>query len=302
MASCCGTPNSITHTPSCLVGMTPIVVGVPPVPPVPCGFPKLSETEPVSFITGLCTADGRPVSLVYAPGKPDNVPCPPVAGLPVMPGYIGWIDVSVDPSVLNTGNPPVGLRTCGEHFDFELAGIWCVVNAAGDLVAPFSVVWELQRDESTGAIIGGQWVTPPNGTPFVPSATQFVKRCPTVELDQVAVPETIYCANGISYVKRTTRTVDNATGLATVELVEWSSDGTTWSTTKPIGVKPGECPDVKYERFEGCYIHNGVSYYGIRFAKWDTALDILVTVAITDPDGTSAPTMAWPSFTTDCCC
>jgi hypothetical protein len=295
----CDIPAGVT------IGSAPEVPACGPPEPIlvpPCVSARLVETEPIAFINGLCTADGRPVSLAYAPGKPDNVPCPPVAGLPAMPGYIGWIDVTVSPSVVNPGVPPVGLRTCGEHFDFELAGIWCVTDAAGYPIAPFSVVWELQRDENNGAIIGGQWVTPPNGTPFVPSATQFVKRCPSIELDQVAVPETIYCANGVSWAKRTTRIVDNATGLATVELVEWSYDGITWSTTVPVGTKPGPCSDPKFERFEGCYTHNGISYYGIRFAQWNTALGILVTVAITDPDGTSAPTVAWPSFTTDCCC
>jgi hypothetical protein len=211
-----------------------------------CASPALPETEPIAFVSGLCTADGRPISLAYAPGKPDNTACPPIAGIPALPGYLGWIDVTVDPTVVVAGPPPAGVRTCGEHFDFELAGIWCVVDPAGLPVAPFSVVWELQRDESTGAIIGGQWVIPPTGAPFAPSASAIVKRCPTIELDVVGIPESDYCvADGLivsAWKRREYRTIDNATGLATSTVVEWSPDGVTWQTATPTGVlTPGQC-------------------------------------------------------------
>jgi hypothetical protein len=216
--------------------------GTPPAPAVPCTAPLLPETEPIAFVSGLCSADGRPISLAYAPGKPNNLPCPPVAGVPTLPGYIGWIDVTVDPSIVIPGPPPAGVSACVGRFDFELAGVWCVVDVDGTPVPPFSVLWEVQRDEVTGAITGGQWVVPPTGAPFSPSATQFVKRC------------------------------DPASSA------------------------------LRHERFEGCYLLDGVSYYGIRFAQWDASLSIFVTSIITDPDGTAVSPMVWPSFTTDCCC
>ncbi|MGL4300211.1 MAG: hypothetical protein ACRCW4_14165 [Candidatus Neomicrothrix subdominans] len=155
----------------------------PPIPPAPpsdpnaCPFPPLPETEPITIVDGLCTTDGRPVWLAYAPGRPNNAACPPTPGAPAIPGYLGWIDPTVDATVVNTTPEPV-LVQCGEKLDFELNGIWCVIDDATGLSAG-NVVWELQRDEISGAIITGQWLSVPDGAPFTVPAGHHVDRCPT---------------------------------------------------------------------------------------------------------------------------
>jgi hypothetical protein len=114
------------------VPLTNIGVAGPPLPaplcPPPCAAPPILGHEPVEIVL-LCKPDGSPVGLVYAPGEANNVPCPPVAGSPAMPGYLGWVDLTLAPGVLVAGLPPAGTSACVGGYGGFGANILCDYGA-----------------------------------------------------------------------------------------------------------------------------------------------------------------------------
>jgi hypothetical protein len=201
-----------------------------PAPVVPCPDPPLPQAAPIALVD-KCAPDGRAIFLVYQPGAPDNGPCPPVAGTPPVPGYLGWIDVTADPNILIAGAPPFVVSDCAGRMDTELGGVWCVVDdITGAEVAPFNVVWEVTRDSVTGAILAARWVTPDTAVTFVPPPGITVRRCTQKSATPITVCDTATATPFVRWFASDTRTV----------IADTTADGTTYT---PVGVVVvGECP------------------------------------------------------------
>lgn len=129
----------------------------------PCPDPPILGREPVGLLGGYCAPDGTPVFLVFAPGEADNAACPPVPGVPALPGYLGWATLAA-PGVINAGAPPAGTRQCGERvWDHEL--ICDVDPVTGETIALFS--WVMSVDDSVSPpVFSWQSVTPGSGAPY----------------------------------------------------------------------------------------------------------------------------------------
>jgi hypothetical protein len=188
-----------------------------------CPDPPIAGRDPVSVVAGHCLADGTPILLVFAPGAPINSTCPPIAGTPAIPGYVGWSTVAA-PGTVTPGAPPAGVGLCGQRtWDHEIV---CDVDPLTNaVIAVYS--WVLTVDATVDPPVA-TWsaVTPGTAAPYVPTGVARFCGNERVELDASPGEQSTICA-----------------GIITYGTPVWSTDAVAWSVTAPAGpVSLGPCP------------------------------------------------------------
>ena len=116
--------------------------------------------DPVST-TGLCLADGTPIAIVT---RRDSV-----TGTVTQDG---WVNLTT--GAFTSGPPPAGTIACGRSQSIQVTGVFCDVDANGDVINLVLIEYEYGPD---GTIVNVRLVDATTGNTYVPTGTITV--CPT---------------------------------------------------------------------------------------------------------------------------
>ncbi|MCX4550602.1 hypothetical protein [Streptomyces sp. NBC_01500] len=140
-----------------------------PVEPIPCAAPEPEPPTPPCCSpgiasTGLCLADGTPISVLAVSA------CGECGADAAAPEVTGWLNLLT--GAFTAGSPPAGTEACaGQPAQFEV-GQWCDLDADGEVIAPVLVEYEY---DDNGQLTGVRTLTP-GGDPYTAVGTLGI--CP----------------------------------------------------------------------------------------------------------------------------
>ncbi|MFJ1695662.1 hypothetical protein ACIOHC_11005 [Streptomyces sp. NPDC088252] len=196
------------------------------VEPIPCAAPEPEPPTPPCCSpgiasTGLCLADGTPISVLAVSACGD---CGADAAAPEVSGWLNLLT-----GVFTEGAPPPGTEAClGQPQQFEV-GQWCDLDADGEVIAPVLVEYEYG---DTGQLTGVRTLTP-GGDPYTVVGTLGL--CPGAvdDIEYLVLCDTLPDGTTVEFLRGLTPNGDGTSTAYDVTL-----DGTTAYT--PVG-KVGRC-------------------------------------------------------------
>ncbi|MFE4796232.1 hypothetical protein ACFRFL_14215 [Streptomyces sp. NPDC056708] len=196
------------------------------VEPIPCAAPEPEPPTPSCCSpgiasTGLCLADGTPISVLAVSACGD---CGADAAAPEVSGWLNLLT-----GAYTEGAPPPGTEACaGQPQQFQV-GQWCDLDADGEVIAP--VLVEYKYDDN-GQLTGVRTLTP-GGDPYTVVGTLGI--CPGAvdDIEYLILCDTLPDGTVVEFLRGLTPNGDGTSTAYDVTL-----DGTTAYT--PVG-RVGTC-------------------------------------------------------------
>ncbi|MFE4329623.1 hypothetical protein ACFRQM_09225 [Streptomyces sp. NPDC056831] len=196
------------------------------VEPIPCAAPEPEPPTPPCCSpgiasTGLCLADGTPISVLAVSACGD---CGADAAAPEVSGWLNLLT-----GAYTDGAPPPGTEAClGQPQQFEV-GQWCDLDADGEVIAPVLVEYEYGDN---GQLTGVRTLTP-GGDPYTVTGTLGI--CPGAidDIEYLVLCDTAADGTVVEFLRGLTPNGDGTSTAYDVTL-----DGTTPYT--PVG-EVGRC-------------------------------------------------------------
>lgn len=197
-----------------------------PVEPIPCAAPEPEPPTPPCCSpgiasTGLCLADGTPISVLAVSA------CGDCGADAAAPEVTGWLNLLT--GAFTAGSPPAGTEACaGQPTQFEV-GQWCDLDADGEVIAPVLVEYEY---DDNGQLVGVRTLTP-GGDPYTVTGALGICPGPVDDVEYVILCDTGTDGTLTEFLRQLT---PNGDGTSTTR--DTLLDGTTAYT--PVG-RVGTC-------------------------------------------------------------